>query len=685
MFRSRLGTFANEFEHVVRPFLSSLGRAVEGLNGEGGELLAREVLLGLLHARERLQALSAEVADRRGAIFVAGPAKSGKSTLVNALAGASVTKVTALPTYPALTTLRFSPTLGAVVDTYAGEVETYDDAAATRERLRRAEARLAQVVRDVEEAGQSFDPERHAPTGLRRIRVGLPADALARTGIALHEVPADRRFGIGRSGFFDDFRGTPAAAVVVLRPADLFARPLFPELGALVERCGSVFVVVNTDGAARRLEPDGSLVEEVGPDELREAFARTAEGVWQRAFARGRLHVTAIDLLAAARVRFGAAEPTGDEARALAELTRELTRHLDDASATRTFCAESLRSSTALTERVAGLCQASSILDIRDRLGERKDERTEALRQKDAMDRLGRLEPRAWDGGGAFAGVQDGIVQAVRGRSAHHYEALSHAIADRLGAWFASDDGLDDLVRQGVGPLFRTAEREIAALAKAELARLTRREGLAKDLPTGIGNDLDAACIRLEDLSRAAVEAVDVVPALPPIPAPLRMDDVPVRKTWSDRLLVRRMPTVRKRSLDAPDLPGEWKASRLEEGARERLQDVLDERAVRFIAERGDQICRSTMDAFFAGLTQELGAKLALRRERFDPRLSDLEASVRELEGVRDQIADLERASKTIHESLADLTASYVSDRSQERERSEPPSSTASRSQSGAG
>ena len=52
-----------------------------------------------------------------------------------------------------------------------------------REVMSRAHADLAAGIRAVEAHGGEFDPSQHMPTALRRIDVGVPADALSGSGI----------------------------------------------------------------------------------------------------------------------------------------------------------------------------------------------------------------------------------------------------------------------------------------------------------------------------------------------------------------------------------------------------------------------------------------------------------------------------------------------------------------------
>jgi len=684
MIRTRLGIFASELDHTVRPLLRSLGMAGEALADVVGGVSPRDVALGMRHVAERLDGLRRETAERTASIYVAGPAKSGKSTLVNALAGAWVTRASELPTYPAAVRLGYAPAFAMELERHGGSSSRIDDPGEARELLRQALAELAARIATVEEEADAFDPLVHARDAIARIRVQVPAEELAHTGLELVELPGDSRFLVGREGLLEPIE-LPASAVLVLRTPDLFARPFFAGFEALLERFERLHVVWNVDARGLDVAADGSPArgaQVADPNTLLESFRANAPGAaWRRASDEGRLQWHRIDVAAAAMLRMGGGElerphDGGAARRELGVLAEELVSGLDLSSETRSILEESLRTSTASTDRVAGLCQAGALVELRQELARLKDERSEGLRQRDAIARLGRLGPAEWraeasiGGGpepapGAAGSLAQTLGERAAARSRSHVRALTRAVSERLGVWFESDMSLQSFLDGQLGPLFRVAAKELAVLVAAELRAVFEEGTRAFELVGGIREDLEAARLHFDELGRRAAARVDLTERMEPVEVPLRLEDIPVRKTLADHLLVRRMPQVRRRLFGPEERPeralsDEGKAERLEEGARETLAKLLDERAQGFVVERTQALCAQGLERFLAALTAELGERLAGRTQQLEPRLAALERRIEESEGVRERVLELEQVSRRTREELDELGARYL-------------------------
>jgi ribosome biogenesis GTPase A len=101
---SELARFASDFARALTPLAGELGKASTRLSAARTPLPfdAPALGAGLTALGAELEILLERVACERASVFVHGPAKAGKSTLIDALAGTRVAEVSILPGYPCL-------------------------------------------------------------------------------------------------------------------------------------------------------------------------------------------------------------------------------------------------------------------------------------------------------------------------------------------------------------------------------------------------------------------------------------------------------------------------------------------------------------------------------------------------------------------------------------------------------
>ncbi|NOT31416.1 MAG: hypothetical protein HOP15_13295, partial [Planctomycetes bacterium] len=147
MQQSELALFAQEFRRVLAPLLVELGRAHECLRSGAGP---KDVSLDVAELRDALASLSGELAElvarverERATVLVFGPPKSGKSTLLDALAGTRVGEASILPGYPCVLRASHAREESAELQRFDGALESASDPAGLRLVLQRAHSELA--------------------------------------------------------------------------------------------------------------------------------------------------------------------------------------------------------------------------------------------------------------------------------------------------------------------------------------------------------------------------------------------------------------------------------------------------------------------------------------------------------------------------------------------------------------
>ena len=98
-----LGEFCAAIEQCLRPLSKPLDSMVESIRRLPEETSGRDTgIAALTDIRSRLDLILDKAAAQQAFMIVFGPLKSGKSTLMNALAGAYVSEVSSLPAYPCM-------------------------------------------------------------------------------------------------------------------------------------------------------------------------------------------------------------------------------------------------------------------------------------------------------------------------------------------------------------------------------------------------------------------------------------------------------------------------------------------------------------------------------------------------------------------------------------------------------
>ena len=119
--KTLLSQFCESFDAIVRPLLEPLDGASRALLEGSPELPGREIRAELLEVRHQTDVLVQKVAEQQAYVLIFGPLKSGKSTLMNALASTYVSEVSSLPAYPCMVYLSHAEERQFDVTRYNGQ------------------------------------------------------------------------------------------------------------------------------------------------------------------------------------------------------------------------------------------------------------------------------------------------------------------------------------------------------------------------------------------------------------------------------------------------------------------------------------------------------------------------------------------------------------------------------------
>ncbi|HEX6996491.1 MAG TPA: dynamin family protein [Gammaproteobacteria bacterium] len=653
--RTVLSEFCESFENELRPILDPVQQAADALAGAPEDVPAKRVLPQLRDLRHQISVLIDKVAEQQAYVLIFGPVKSGKSTFMNALSAAYVSEVTCLPAYPCMVYVSHSDEPGFKVTHYDGREATFTHRDALREVVADGHYKLTRRIREAELAGETFDPAVHMPDAIRKIDIKLDIPDLAQSGAVLVDTPGlYTRMKFGYDRMTRDFRNAAACAIFIVKTDNLFLEQVFDEFGELLELFSRIFLVVNLDSTKKDLLPDGTLapsLEHESPWEIIEAFENLSmTAPLKEAAEDGRLSIYPVDLLRAASRRITSRRETssgqddGAPTKVDADfdmLLEDLTDFLNSNEYLKAFLQDSLRRSRTLIGEMKNAVEDDSVRKLAQEV--------ESLRQscddaRSKVEKLNRLRQIQWRD--HVQGLVPWLLERV-GRLATHVKAETQdPIARAIEEWFQNNDSLHQLLDRNLLPAFAAAYARLTEDAEEALKRRVSEDVSGLTATEDLLEDLKAVGLDMRETAEAALDGLKAN-ATVASPAPiLSTEQIPVRRSVGDWLLMRSGSAVRRRlfgSAERPDteIDVAMKEARLGEPARDAIRDAtmaqLDAMMEKLAEALPEQLVRGYAERFEV----EIADRLEKARAAADERLETLGQRLRVMQQAHDRLRAL--------------------------------------------
>jgi len=666
--RTLLSQFCEEFEEAVHPLLEPLQACATTIGESSPALGARQVLPRLLELRHQLQQLSEKVAGQQAYVLIFGPLKSGKSTLMNAVAAAYVSEVSCLPAYPCMVFVSHAPSREFVITRYDGRSETFNDPTGMRMHVTRAHNELASRIREVEKQGETFDPATHFPEAIRRIDVKLPARSLEKSSAVLVDTPglySRMRFGYDR--MTREFRNSAACAIFVVKTDNLFLEQVFEEFNQLLELFSRIFLVVNLDTQKQDLRPDGSLapsLEREDPVRVIEAFENLAMSAPLKAAAEdGRLRIYPVDLQRAATGRLQEVEQPGSEPKAAKQsdftgFVSDLESYLNSTDYMVAFLVDSLRHARGLFDETDRILQHTAIRELGREVEALETERTRLLLAGDVLSRI-----EGFDWPAAFSRLQDELLHETRDRVQALRERSEQALRGVLDEWFSDDSSLESMLEDKVVPLLEEGQNDLALGLHQALSERVGRGQAGLELTENLRDDLGAADIELGVIGRHSLIQIDPSGGVRAETPAIALDELPVRKTFWDWILFRSVTKVRRRlfgdSRPKNRIARAVKQRQLGTPVREALWRQLAQTFDEVLPRTKEVLCERIYGDYGSTVQGMLNEEVTRGRESIESSIDDVETRLREILRISNHIEELEACLARTAKSLEGLTERY--------------------------
>lgn len=670
--KTQIQAFCKEFSEKLRPFSHSLESALAVLNEKTEHEPLEPSLLKLQEVRTRLASLEDKIERQQAYLLIFGPLKSGKSTLMNAIAGSYVSEVSSLPAYPALVYVKNGEERKYQAFSHSGEKREFSNGEAMSRAVTEAHRELARRILEVERNEEEFDPKRHFPEAIRRMEVELPAPNLADSGSILVDTPGlYSRMKFGYDLMTRDFRDTAACAIFVVKTDNLFFEKVFEEFNQLLGSFSRIFLVANIDTSKKDLNPDGSLepsLESRDPNAIIKAFqSLSMSAPLREAYEEGRLNVYPIDLLRAASrmLQEGSSETDADESGQEGEdigfadfegFLNDLTDYLNSSDYLQEFMQDSLRFGADLGKEASQvvLLEITSQLD---QLSEFQTERLEQVRVK--QESIERLEQIDWSA--AFDGIyaeKDRLLEEI---SEQYSKRLAGKLQEYLQGWMESDDSLRGL-GEGMNELIGNETRDDATSILEQLRSL---------LDNGHGG-ARFGTEQLRALQQADLDVSQIVPRLlthlgeniePGRPRiDLEKEAIPVKRSFLDIVFFRSPKRVRNQLFGSDgelSIPVRKKQKRLEGEGIETLTEWITEYPCKSLPEERKRFVDQILDEYVKQYTQTMRRQLSSLKGRLNQRKGEIEEVLSEVREVRSVCDALQQSTQKLAESISILKGRY--------------------------
>ena len=662
-----LSRFCEEFVTTIQPLLAPLDRTADLLENAPANTPARSIKTPLAKLRRDLQQLSDKVTEQQAYVLIFGPLKSGKSTMMNAIAGSYVSEVSSLPAYPCMVFVSDETKRSYRITRFNGKTEEFADVDALNKAVERAHGELAASIRECEDQGKSFDPGVHHDDAISRIDVHAPTDELSSSRAILVDTPglySKMKFGYDR--MTRDFRNTAACAVFVVRSDNLFLEQVFSEFTELLELFSRIFLVVNIDSTKRDLGPDGELVpslEQRDPGRVVEAFEKLAMSAPLREAAdQGRLSIYPIDLLHAARDRMSTAKDKPADSQnqeGFKQFYGDLTHYLDSSEYIVAFLGDSMRMANSLLADAKELCKHEDIEHLRGRINELEQQLEVQEARRHALERL---ESAGWTK--KLERLADKLATACGSLATDISERTSQGVTDLVKGWFRSKKSLNDLVKKDLDGLFTQYQEELIATVSKELSERLVKNGVGIDLSDQAAKALAIIEIDLTAISRAAHGKTDRQALVAVPPTPLRTDHFRLRRGFLDWILLRGQASVRRRLFGPAEKPDraiqpEEKLRRLGDAGLAEMRRRMEAYKRGFFAETETRIVAGFAHGYCKVVLDELTGALRSRRADVEEQLHRINGSLADARGLLAPLEDITKQTETTASALEQLTTHY--------------------------
>ena len=658
-----LSRFCEEFVRILHPLLPPLARSAEAISTAPGDLPVKDLQSQLVDLRHQMELLSEKVSAQQAYVLIFGPLKSGKSTLMNAIAGSYVSEVSCLPAYPCMVFVSHAPQREFVLTRYSGTSRTFQSPVELKDSVDKAHTDLAAKIRASEKSSEGFDPRVHYQEAISRVDVKVPTAELSQSRAVLVDTPGlYSRMKFGYDRMTREFRSSAACAIFVVRSDNLFLDQVFAEFTDLLELFSRIFLVVNCDSSKQDLSPEGKLVpslEQQNPERIIEAFqSLSMSAPLKEAADEGRLRIYPVDLLRAAGSRLSPDEEQPKD-KGFQTFLDDLVEYLNSSDYLVSFLGDSLRRAGSLIDETVELCNVDAVQALREEMVTLQTKHDEEESRRQAIERL---EGAGWNK--RFESLGRELTKAGQDAAGDIGVKATRRIHEAVQLWFRSNDSLQKLAGDDLVEILTDYQKDLTAAVSKELSERLVKADMGIDLPEQLADALATVDIDLMAICREAHAKVDRNAMISVPAAPVRSGQFQVRKTFWDWVLFRSSAAMQRLVFGPSDKPAqaispEVKMARLGEPARVEMRRQLEDFQRKFTNDAMDRIVNGFVKSFCRIVLDEFTRSLRRSRNRLENKVEEYRLKLEACQHVLEPLNHLKTHAEEARTAVRGLSDHY--------------------------
>jgi Arc/MetJ family transcription regulator len=343
-------------------------------------------------------------------------------------------------------------------------------------------------------------------------------------------------------------------------------------------------------------------------------------------------------------------------AKSFEDLAGDLGAYLNSNEYLREFLADSVRRAHGLLEELGEVTNHESVQDLADQQRMLRGELESARQKRKALQRVAKID---WNH--QLSELANEITAQLGQETRRLHETATMTLSGAIESWFETDDSLDQLSTQRVQGVLDGARDTLGRVAREQISRLSA-DGARWLTDASVREDLRTAGLDLPALLASAVRAGGQNAGLTEVESALACENIPVRKTLWDWLLLRSVNKVRRKVMGDGGEPidPDTKAKRLGDAGRDAMRRLVVDQLESLLSEGANDLPRRVV----AGAVQDLSKAVARESKaltgQVEQQIQQTEALLAQAQKILGATDELRDAVNNASSQLESLDESYA-------------------------
>lgn len=334
---------------------------------------------------------------------------------------------------------------------------------------------------------------------------------------------------------------------------------------------------------------------------------------------------------------------------------QDLTDYLNSNEYFIEFMHDSLRQGKTLCQEVASHSSPESLTAFRQSQEDLVHQMSVAEAQSRAV-----IELKNFNKQGAFDRIRKENDQKANELAESLHDEVSHAMGESLNRWYESDDSFRDLLEDYWDPILKDFANKVGQETVVRVKKLTDNPYGGADFSGEAMRAINTLEFSLADISQEILKDIGSQKSHIDYGLEIQEENIPMRKTLLDWILLRNQASIRRRILGAPHdlslpVPRDIKRKRL---GQEGLQ-AIHQLSIEALNKQFQEIPRTgseqTMGRYVTEFLNRLNAKIDSAQSELNDLIKKLQKQIESDKVITNAIDHMREQIQGIEESIEEL------------------------------